>query len=465
MPKSRTSLRPSTKPAGLRKGGRLGKYLLEKRLGRGGFAEVWRATDTVEKRRVALKVAHSEAIDEFGRAQIEQEARIAASLHHPHIVSIRNADWVGGRFVMAWDLAEKSLAEFKKARRSPRVALDIMRQIAEGLAYAHGCRLMHRDVKPGNILIFEDGTAALGDFGASCFAKPIGQTYSEVGTLGYLAPEQAYGRPVYASDIFSWGVITYELLTGVLLRWPFEWPPEGYDRLRRKVSPSMIPVLRRAVQFQPKKRYQEAGTLHRELVKALADMAPEPAGKAPVRRRKRRTKPVPDPLAVAAELFRRRHGNRLDLRYRCARCQGPISEAMSYCPWCGASDNSLIEVTTYPLVCYACERGVRPEWNFCPWCFQGRFESNGRPPRKDPKAVRSCTRPGCSGELRPFMRYCPMCKQRPRRPWTDPELGGRCPRCRWAVAHAFWRYCPWCGRRERDAGHFHRNRKSTGKTR
>ena len=167
MPKSRTSLRASSKPAGLRKGGRLGKYLLEKRLGRGGFAEVWRATDTVEKRRVALKVAHNDAIDEFGRAQIEQEARIAASLHHPHIVSIRNADWVGGRFVMAWDLAEKSLAEYKKARRSPRVALDIMRQIAEGLAYAHGRRLMHRDVKPENILIFEDGTAALGDFGAS----------------------------------------------------------------------------------------------------------------------------------------------------------------------------------------------------------------------------------------------------------------------------------------------------------
>lgn len=442
----------------LRKGARLGKYALESRLGRGGFAEVWKAQDTVEKRAVALKVALPDALEEFGRSQIEQEARIATRLHHPHIVSIRNADWIDGRFVMAWDLAKMSLAEYPRARRSTRTALEIVRQIAEGLAYAHARRLMHRDVKPQNILIFADGTAALGDFGASCFAKPIGQTYSEVGTLGYLAPEQAYGRPGFSSDVFSLGVIAYELLAGVLLRWPFEWPPEGYDRLTRRVPEPMIKVLKRAVQFQPKRRYPDAGAFHAELVRAMKELDPE----KPVRKKSpRRTAPATDPLAVASELFRRRHGNRLGMRYRCNRCAAPVGEEMTVCPWCGTKDNSFSEVTAYPLVCYACERGVRAEWNYCPWCYEGRFQSNGRPPRRDSRAVRNCSRPGCAGELRLFMRYCPLCKQRPKRLWTDPELKQRCPRCRWPVSKEFWHYCPWCGRRESKAGHFHEHRAGT----
>jgi hypothetical protein len=124
---------------------------------------------------------------------------------------------------------------------------------------------------------------------------------------------------------------------------------------------------------------------------------------------------------------------------------------MPHCPWCGSADNSFAELTRAPLICPSCERGVLPEWTCCPWCFPGRFEGNGRPPRPDAQAVRGCSRRGCSGELRPFMRYCPVCKQKPARVWSHPELPERCPRCRWPVSRTFWRFCAWCGRRERAA--------------
>ena len=114
------------------------------------------------------------------------------------------------------------------------------------------------------------------------------------------------------------------------------------------------------------------------------------------------------------------------MRYECHRCDGPLSEAMRFCPWCGADDNSFREVTSYPLVCPDCERGVRPEWSACPWCYAGRLEPNGRRPRPDTRAERGCSRRGCDGELRPWMRYCPVCKQKTRRVWSDPELDGRC---------------------------------------
>ncbi len=205
----------------LRRGSRVGKYRLDRRIGRGAFAEVWKARDTVEHRVVALKLAHPDAVAEWGRKAIEHEARIASRLDHPGVVSIRNADWIDGRFAISSDLAVSNLAEYSRARRSGNTALEIIREVASGLAYAHEQRIFHRDVKPENILIFEDGRAALSDFGASRFAKGAERTVTEAGTLGYMAPEQAYGRGRLTSDVFSMGVIAYEIFTGALPSWPF----------------------------------------------------------------------------------------------------------------------------------------------------------------------------------------------------------------------------------------------------
>lgn len=436
----------------LRRGSRLGKYRLEKRIGRGAFADVWKARDTVEKRIVALKLTHPEAVTEWGRENIEHEARITTHLDHPGIASVRNADWISGRFVIATDLAVANLWEYTRARRSGKIALEIIREVASGLAYAHERRIFHRDVKPENILIFEDGRAAISDFGAARITKSAERTVTEAGTLGYMAPEQAYGRGRLTSDVFSLGLIAYETLTGVLPSWPFEWPPPGFDRFEAKVPESIRPVIRKAAQFDPRRRYVDARDFHEALEQGFEKAAQT---KRPAPERKQRVrKATPSSLAVQADAFRRAYGKALGMRFACYRCDGPIAESMTFCPWCGSAENSYRDLTPFPLVCPDCEKGVRPEWNACPWCYPGRFISNGKEPPNDPEAIRRCSRRGCKGRLRRFMRYCPMCKQKTKRPWSHKELKDRCPRCRWPTSHAFMRFCPWCGRREPRAGSY-----------
>lgn len=442
----------TSKPPVLRRGSKLGKYRLDKRLGKGAFATVWKARDSVEKRDVALKITHPELAVEHGRSALEHEARIATRLTHPNIVAVRNADWIQGYFVIATDLAVRNLAEYSAAKRSGPLALQIIRDVARGLAYAHDMKVLHRDVKPENILIFADRHAALCDFGVSRFARGATKTYTEAGTLGYMAPEQAYGRPKFTSDVFSLGLIAYETLTNVLPTWPFEWPAEGYARFNERVPEPLRPVLRKAAAFEPSQRYPDGVALFEAMEKAYANLENGNGRRRRVRRRS--NGPSPSPLAVEAELFRRRFGSGLNMRFRCHRCDGAIAESMQYCPWCGSSDNSFREVTPYPLVCPDCERGVRAEWTACPWCYRGRLAGNGRRPRPDPKAERCCTRKGCDGQLQAFMRYCPVCKQKPKRAWSHVELGHRCPKCRWPVSKEYWRHCPWCGRREPKAGTF-----------
>jgi len=436
-----------------RKGSKLGKYRLERPLGSGTFATVWKARDTVENRFVALKIVKRVVEEEIGRREIEREARMAARLSHPHIVVVRNADWIDGHFVLATDLASRSLASYAGARRSPRIALRVIREVAAGLAHAHSRRVLHLDLKPENVLIFPDGRAAIADFGTSRLARAATRTYIEAGTLGYMAPEQAYGRAKMTSDVFSLGLMAYELLTGKLLSWPFSWPPERYGRFTERVPEPLQPVLKRAAAFQPRRRYADAIALERALEAAFrrSERPARPRGSRP--RSKKRKEPR-SALAVAAETFRRRHGASLGMRYRCHHCGGPIAEAMSHCPWCGSPDNSFREITSFPLVCPECERGVRAEWKVCPWCYKGRFQGNGRLPRPDARCVRRCSDRKCPGELRPFMRYCPLCKTKTRRLWSHEELHDRCPRCRWPVSRDYWQYCPWCGRRERAAGTF-----------
>ena len=434
----------------LRRGSRVGKYRLDRRIGRGAFAEVWKARDTVENRTVALKLAYPDSVAEWGRNKIEHEARIASRLEHPGVVAIRNADWIDGRFAIVTDLAISNLADYSRARRSAATALEIIREVASGLAYAHERKIFHRDVKPENILIFEDGRAAITDFGASRFARGAERTVTEAGTLGYMAPEQAYGRGRLTSDVFSLGLIAYETLTGVLPTWPFNWPPEGHERFVAKVPEAMQPVLRKAARFDPRRRYVDAGEFYTALERAISQ-----ASRAKVVKKvRRKRKAPPSPLAVQADAFRRVHGKGLGMRFSCRRCDSPLAEEMQFCPWCGASDNSYRDVTHFPLVCGDCERGVRPEWNACPWCYTGRFVSDGKAPPEDSKAVRNCAARGCEGQLRLFMRYCPLCKRKVKRVWSHSALPDRCPRCRWPTSCAFMRFCPWCGRREPRAGSF-----------
>src|SRR5262245_22796556 len=236
---------------------------------------------------------------------MEVEARIGAGLSHPNVVALRNADWIDGRFVMACDLARTHVYDYPGAWRSGAVALRIVRDVAAGLAHAHSKRLMHRDLKPENVLVFRDGHAAITDFGVSRFVRPTeSRSYTDAGTMGYMAPEQAYGKPTLASDVFSLGVIGYELLTGKLLKWPFTWPPAGLGRLRAQVPEPLRPVLQRACAFDPADRYPSAVELHAALEAAFRRIEASRAP-APRRRRRRRSELLATPFAVGRELFRR----------------------------------------------------------------------------------------------------------------------------------------------------------------
>ena len=434
----------------LRRGTRLGKYRLDRRLGQGSSAEVWLGRDLVEDRRVAVKVIPPSVVEHFGPDEIEHEARMAARLDHPNVLGIRNADWTkDGHFLIVADVAQRSLDHYQSPRRSVPLALSIVRDAAAGLAHAHGKRVLHRDIKPANILIFPGRHARLADFGTARFAPRSNGIMTEVGTLGYMAPEQAYGKPRYASDVFSLGLTAYQLLTGVLPGWPFAWPLEAHDRFTKRVPKEVQPVIRRAVAVSVAKRWPNGQAFHEALERALTRIEQRelPAGNGRPRRPPTRK---PSPFELETRWFRREYGAKLGLRFDCYRCGGPIAECMQHCPWCGSDANSFIEVTRAPMVCPECERGVLPEWKACPWCYDGRFQANGRTPPPDPQATRRCRKAGCSGQLRPFMRYCPQCKTKVKRPWSEPDLPP-CPRCRWPSAPR-WRFCAWCGRKDSCGG-------------
>jgi len=425
----------------LRRGTRLGKYRLDRRLGEGASAEVWLGRDTVQGHPAAIKVISPETIATWGRDAIEHEARVATRLDHPHIVAVRNADWVGDAFIMVFDPALRSLEGYATARRSPALALSIIRDVADGLAYAHQKKVLHRDVKPANILIYPGRIARLGDFGTARFAPRTTRLQTDVGTQAYMAPEHAYGNARFASDVFSLGLTAYELLTGRLPTWPFKWPFEAHARFEQRVPTPVQPVLRKALEVDLARRWPDAVAFHAALDRALTRVEhPRTPRK---RARKRR---APTPFEHETRWFKRTYGRALDLAYTCHDCDGPIAEAMKICPWCGTDRNSFTEITSFPLVCPECERGVRPEWNGCPWCYAGRFEGNGRKPPPDRRATQRCRRTGCDGQIRPFMRYCPRCKTKVQRAWKVEGLTP-CRKCRWPTTDR-WRFCAWCGRRQ-----------------
>ena len=147
--------------AELVRGLRLGKYRLLKRLGQGGFSEVWKARDSVEDIWVALKIPHLDINGEPDNQSILREVKLIAQLRHRHIMPVKNADIINGRAVLATGLSARTLDDRSKPM-ALRTIISIISQVLDGLAYAHHHRLVHCDVTPGNIFLFPDGRAALG---------------------------------------------------------------------------------------------------------------------------------------------------------------------------------------------------------------------------------------------------------------------------------------------------------------
>jgi eukaryotic-like serine/threonine-protein kinase len=277
----------------------LGNYRLLDRLGAGGMGEVWRAEDTRLMRQVAIKILSERiANDPEWKARFLREARTIAQMNHPNIATIYSIEQEADKFFIAMELVEGESLSTVMARGplEPVEAVRIIRQVAEALAEAHDKGIVHRDVKPDNVILGKRGVKVL-DFGiakqitSTSDAPTLTQAGLIVGTPFYMSPEQALGRPVDArSDLFSLGVVLYEAVAG---KRPFEGesvtetmmniimqePPE-LPAIAPKVPAALNEIVTRALQKKPERRYGSAG----EMVDALSRIDfKQPAARPPQR--------------------------------------------------------------------------------------------------------------------------------------------------------------------------------------
>jgi len=252
-----------------------GTYRIEKDIGQGGMARVYEATDMNLDRKVAIKVMREELFKSGVEPELFlNEARMVASLKHPNIVEIHSVIRQGDQIFLVFEyvfgqpLSRVLLGGKRISLRSTKL---LLRQIAAALDFAHCRKIVHRDLKPGNIMITNEGTAKVMDFGIAHVAQVTAATASRTdicGTPPYMAPEQELGVVSRESDIFSLGVVLYEMLTGRL-------PYEGPDYLAEKEAmryalPSKVianlpkqvdDVLQTALQFDPRLRFHSATEL------------------------------------------------------------------------------------------------------------------------------------------------------------------------------------------------------------
>ncbi|MGZ8831013.1 MAG: protein kinase domain-containing protein, partial [Thermoanaerobaculia bacterium] len=279
-------------------GTRVGRFEIESFLGAGGMGEVYVAHDTTLGRRVALKVLPRDC-PAARIARFQREAQASSALNHPAIVSVHDAGYSDGVHFLAMELIEgEPLSSWMESRRNVTKIIELMAQVADGLARAHAAGIVHRDLKPANIMIGRGGGyAKVVDFGLAMLTDPVTSpdsptemktaSGSVIGTTSYMSPEQTEGKEVDArSDIFSFGTILYELLTG---NHPFAGTSRVdtmHNIVNRELPADAVPaafrrIVRRCLAKDPDERYQSMKDVAHDLRDATREIAPAP----PARRR------------------------------------------------------------------------------------------------------------------------------------------------------------------------------------
>jgi len=257
------------------------RYQVVRKLGGGGMADVYLAEDQELGRRVAVKILHERyANDTQFVERFRREATHAAGLSHPHIVSIFDRGETNGSYFIVMEHVEgKTLKELIRSRGPCPIplAIDYTRQILSALRYAHRAGVIHRDIKPHNVIVDPDGQLKVTDFGiARAGVSQMTEEGAIIGTAQYLSPEQARGAPVdQTSDIYSCGVVLFELLTGqvpftgetpveIAMKHLSEVPPAPSD-LRPDIPPDLDLVVLRALAKDPADRYLSASAMDADL--------------------------------------------------------------------------------------------------------------------------------------------------------------------------------------------------------
>ena len=312
----------------------IGKYKIFSTLGSGGFGTVYLAEDTWIDKKVALKVPHKQNLD-FG--ELLREPRLLASLNHPNIVTIVTAEKQQNVFFIVMEFVPGDTLESIIARDGALdlpLALDFTCQICNAVDHAHRHGVLHRDLRPSNVMVTDNGMVKVADFGTSRFLEIAAHGTTVIGSPQYMAPEQFQGKAVFASDIYSIGVTMYQMLTGTM---PYDTPtPADLERLKRgdlvtsprlrnpKVPKAISNVVMKAMAADIPARYQRASDL-------LDDVL---ALRASVRRPR-----TPPPAEVS-------HDEVVDIQSRlraretpqprfCWHCRKPLHARSDRCPFCG----------------------------------------------------------------------------------------------------------------------------------
>jgi eukaryotic-like serine/threonine-protein kinase len=313
----------------------VGKYKILSTLGSGGFGTVYLAEDTWIDKKVALKVPHKQGVD-FG--ELLREPRLLASLNHPNIVTILTAEKPENVFFIVMEFVPGETLEAVIARDGALEigrALDYTCQIGNALDHAHRHGVIHRDLRPSNVLVTERGMVKVADFGTSRFLEIAAHGTTIIGSPPYMAPEQFQGKAVFASDIYSLGVTIYQMLTGVL---PYDTPsPADLDRLMRgelvsaprlrnpKVPKAINDIVLKAMAADIPSRYQRAGDLLDDVLAARS--APVPAARTAVKSEGGGDTPHDIQLRLKAR-------EAPQARF-CWHCRKPLHARSDRCPFCG----------------------------------------------------------------------------------------------------------------------------------
>jgi serine/threonine-protein kinase len=315
----------------------IGKYKILSTIGSGGFGTVYLSEDTWIDKKVALKVPHKQGVD-FG--ELLREPRLLASLNHPNIVTIMTAEKQEGVFFIVMEFVPGETLETMIARDGALdvgLALDYTCQICNAVDHAHRHGVLHRDLRPSNVLVTDSGMLKVADFGTSRFLEIAAHGTTIIGSPPYMAPEQFRGKAVFPSDLYSLGVTMYQMLTGVL---PYDTPsPADLDRLMRgelltaprlrnpRVPKSISEIVLKAMAPEIHARYQHAGELLQDVLAARSG--------ATSRRTPRATPQADHALDDVHDIHTRLKARDTPQPRFCWQCRKPLHARSDRCPFCG----------------------------------------------------------------------------------------------------------------------------------